>query len=354
MKKTNRSGGMRILLGAAALAGVSTLRRLGDRPPAVARERPPERRRPNPPARGTANKDKDRMAAARAGAAAPAGSLDPGKQSNVAMAVWTRIGRDNITLVSAGVAFYALLAIFPALAILVSIYAIFSDPSKVGSQLSILSGLLPPEAFKLITTGVQSFVAKSGSAKNDFALIIGLVFALWSARSGMSSLMTGLNIAYEESEKRSFIMQTLISLALTIGAIVAVVVSIAAVAILPAVLALIPTNAFISALLSWGRWPLLVVLALLGIAVVYRFAPCRTNPRWRWISIGSAVAAVLWLISSALFSFYVSHFSSYDGAYGSIGAVVVLLMWLWLTTVVVLIGAETDAELEKRRSARTT
>jgi membrane protein len=210
--------------------------------------------------------------------------------------------------------------------------------------------VLPPEAFKLISSGVQSFVAKDGGSKHDLALVVGLLVALWSGRSGTSSMMTGLNIAYEERETRSFIMQILVSLALTLGAVVSIVVSIAALAIVPAVLALIPATARISPFLSWGRWPLLVVLALLGIAVLYRYAPSRTRPRWRWITVGSIVAAALWLASSLIFSFYVSHFASYGKTYGSIGAVVVLLMWFWLSTVAVLIGAETDAELERRRS----
>lgn len=349
--RAKNSGGMRMLLGMAALTGAATLRGFADSGGSAPHERPPEHRRPELPARGTTSKDNDRMAAARAGSALPADRLDPARRSNIALAVWDRIGRDNITLVAAGVAFYALLAIFPALAFLVSVYAIFADPTKVMSQLSALSGLLPPEAFKLISAGVQSFAAKSGSAKHDFALVIGLIVALWSARSGMSSLMTGLNIAYEEREKRSFIMQTLVALALTIGAIAGIVVSIAALAILPAALALVPTTPMIAQLLSWGRWPLLIALALLGIAALYRYAPDRTHPRWRWISIGSTVAAVLWLVSSLIFSFYVSHFASYDGTYGSLGAVVILLMWLWLSTVAVLIGAESDAELEQRRSA---
>ena len=350
MKASKPSGGKQILVNMAALAGAATLRGLGGRSFPAARRPEPARRTAGPP-RTSANRDTDRIAGARAGASSPADKMDPAKRGNIVSAIWTRVGRDNITLVSAGVAFYALLAIFPALAFLVSIYALFTNPANVASQMASLKGLLPPEAFKLIATGVQGFVAKSGAGKSIWALVIGLALALWSARSGTASLMTGLNIAYEEKEKRSFVMQTLVSLALTIGAIVAVVLSLAVVAILPAALALIPTGPILASVLSWGRWPLLVVLALFGIAVIYRFAPSRSNPHWRWITIGSSVAAALWLVSSALFSFYVSHFGSYDATYGSIGAVVVLLMWLWISTVAVLIGAETDAELELRRSA---
>ena len=165
----------------------------------------------------------------------------------------------------------------------------------------------------------------------------------------MSALMTGLNIAYEEEERRGFIVQTFVALGLTLGAIVGAVVCLAAIALVPAIVAFLPLPGAVVALLSWGRWPLLAVLALLGLAVVYRYAPSRQNPKWHWITIGSTTAAALWLIGSVLFSFYVSHFGSYNATYGSLGAVVVLLLWFWVTSLIVLVGAEVDAELQFRK-----
>ena len=265
----------------------------------------------------------------------------------IAKAVFERFGRDNISLVAAGIAFYILAAIFPALAAIVSIYGLFADPNQVSNRISSLDGVLPPEALKIITDGLDSFAHKSGS-QLSFALVISLMIALWSARAGMSSVMTGLNIAYEEKEKRSFIMQNVVALALTLGGIVFAIAAIIAVAIIPAVLTLFNIDSFAAQVLALGRWPVLAVLVIIGFAVMYRYAPSRTNPNWKWISWGSGIAAVLWIIGSAIFSFYVSHFGSYQATYGALAAVVVLLLWFWVSALVLLLGAEIDDEINLR------
>ena len=267
--------------------------------------------------------------------------------TGIMWSVVERIGRDNVTMVAAGVAFYALLAIFPALAAVVSIYGLISDPAEVSRQIASLYYVLPPEALKLITDGLQAFVSKSSSQFN-IALITGLVLALWSARAGMAAIMTGLNIAYEEVERRSLIKQNLVALAMTLAAIVLAIAVLFAVGIIPAALALLRLPGNIATIVALIRWPILAVLILTGFAVLYRFAPCRTEARWQWITWGSATASTFWIVGSVLFSYYVSHFGSYDATYGSLGAVVILLLWLWVAALFFLMGAEVDAELHAR------
>jgi membrane protein len=261
--------------------------------------------------------------------------------------VFIRMGNDNLTLVAAGVAFYGLLAIFPALAALVSIYGLVADPSRVMETAAQISSFIPAEAAKLITDALQKLVTASKPSLNT-AAIVAIAIALFSARSGMGSLMTGLNIACEVPEKRSFIMQQVIALGLTLGAVVFAVVALATVAGVPVVLKILPLGQFTEILISVLRWPLLAVLIFLALAVIYRFAPSLPLPQWRFISRGAISAAVLWIAGSALFSFYVSKFGDYDATYGSLGAVAILMLWLWLSALIVLLGATVDAEVDRK------
>lgn len=263
----------------------------------------------------------------------------------IAFNVFLRIGRDNLMLVAAGVAFYAMTAIFPAIAAFVSIYGLFADPHAVQAEINAYSGLLPDNALKLLTDALSSFSSKSGSALN-VALLVSLAVAIWSAKAGVSSLMTGLNIANETIEKRSLWFQQGVALAMTVGAILFAIVALAAIALLPAVIAFLPGDDDMRTILSFGRWPLLAVLVCFGLAIVYRFGPYRVQAKWRWITWGAAIATILWLLGSAVFSIYVSRFGSYDATYGSLAAPVVLLLWFWLSALVILLGAEIDAELE--------
>lgn len=282
----------------------------------------------------------------QAGAAAPPVEHPPGF-IGIVKSVFARFSRDNISLVAAGIAFYIMLSLFPALAALVSIYALVGNPADVARRIGEYGGLLPPEALKLITDGLMSFAAKS-SSQLSMALVTSVIMALWSARAGVSSIMTGLNIAYEEEERRSFIMQNVIALGLTLAGIVLAAVVVLTVAVVPILMKFLALDSFAAMLLDILRWPLLAVVAAVSLAVIYRFAPCRSHPRWRWISWGSGLATLVWLAGSALFSVYVSRFGSYDATYGSLGAVVVLLLWFWVSAIVLLVGAEVDAELDTR------
>jgi membrane protein len=262
---------------------------------------------------------------------------------HIAFNIAMRIGRDNLMLVAAGVAFYAMMAIFPAIAAFVSIYGLFADPRGVDQRIAEYSSLLPADSLKLLTDALQSFAAKSNSTLS-VALVISLSLALWSAKAGVAALMTGLNIANETTEKRTLFIQQATGLMLTLGAIVFAVVALAAVAVLPAISDILPFSG--QSALAVGRWPPLAVLICFALAVLYRFGPCREKAKWRWITLGSAIATILWLAASGAFSFYVSRFGSYDKTYGSLAAPVVLLFWLWLSALVILFGAEIDAEME--------
>ena len=267
----------------------------------------------------------------------------------VARSVYDRFNNDNISLVAAGVAFYVMLSIFPALAAMVSLYALVGNPDDVANRVQDYSYILPPEAMKLIVTGLHNFAKTAGSTLS-WALATSLVLALWSARNGISSIMTRLNIAYEEVETRSFIVQTAIALGLTLGAILFAVVIVFAVAVIPIILNFLPFGSVAGTLLNFARWPILAILVVLGFAVIYRYGPSRKEASWRWISWGSAIGTLLWLIGSVVFSIYVSKFGSYDATYGALGAVVVLLLWLWVSALTLLIGAEIDGELDQRAS----
>ena len=280
--------------------------------------------------------------------ARPRGNIsEAGRETiaRIASHIFVRVGRDNLMLVAAGVAFYAMTAIFPAIAAFVSIYGLFGDPKAVERQIAEYSNLLPAGSLKILTDALEAFASKSHSSLNA-ALLLSLGIALWSAKAGVSSLMTGLNIANEANEERSFVVQQVTALALTLGTMIFVLVAISAVALLPIVIGFLPLTDAIKSALQLGRWPLLALLVSFALAVVYRYGPFRTKAKWKWITWGASIATLLWLIGSAGFSFYVSRFGSYDATYGSLAAPVVLLLWFWPSALVVLLGAEIDAELE--------
>lgn len=263
-----------------------------------------------------------------------------------AASIMARSDRHNLSLIAAGIAFFAMTAIFPAIAAFVSIYGLFADPATIPQQIAAFAELLPVDSMKLLTDALQSFARKSTTALNA-ALLISTGLALWSAKAGVTALMTGLNVANETGEKRSFIVQQAIAFALTLGTGLFVIVVIAAVALVPAIIDYLPLPPEMRTAIGIGRWPLLGALVCFGLALLYRFGPSRYQPKWRWITWGAAIAAILWLASSAAFSFYVSRFGTYDAMYGSLAAPVLLLLWFWISALVVLLGAEIDFELRR-------
>ena len=272
---------------------------------------------------------------------------------DVAMRVKEQFTKDNVSLVGAGVGLYGLLALFPALAAAVSLYGIFASPEQVADQMEVLTDVLPEQGAEIIGGQLENLTQTGGGALG-FGLIVGFLVALWSARQGMTALMIATNIAYNEQETRSFVKQLLVSLALTLGAVVGFVVIVLLGVVTPVALAFVGLGDTLEGLLAVLRWAVLWVLVVLGISVIYRYAPDRAHPQWRWVNWGSAIAATLWLLGSLAFALYVSSFGAYGETYGAIGGVIVLLLWFYLSGVVVVLGAEINAELEHQTAYDTT
>lgn len=259
----------------------------------------------------------------------------------------------NLSLVAAGAAFYGLLAIFPALAALVAVYGLFTDPSTVGQQMDAIADIVPAQARNLISAQLER-VASAGGTALSIGAAVSFLLALWSASKGVKSLMTALNIVYGEREERGFFKLNAIALLLTLVVLGFVLVALVAVAVLPAVVGMLSLPPLIEGLARWLRWPLLGAVAVGILSVLYRYAPSRARPGWRWVVYGAVVATVLWLIGSALFSLYVTNFGSYNQTFGSVAAVVVLMMWFYLSAYFVLLGGELNAELEHQTARDTT
>src|SRR5947209_18046185 len=267
---------------------------------------------------------------------------------------YEQISADRLLMIAAGVTFYAMLAFVPAITALVSLYGLFAKASTIEQHLTLIAGLIPGGAYDLISDQIKR-IASNNDGKLTFAFMIGLGVALWSANAGMKSIFDALNIVYDEDEKRGFIKLNLISLTFTLGAVLALLVAIGAIVVLPLVLAYLGFDATQQAgFLPLLRWPALFVLVMLGLALLYRFGPSRRDAEWRWVSVGSMVAAFAWLAISALFSWYLSKFADYNATYGSLGAVIGLMMWIWLSVSVILVGAELNAEIEHQTARDTT
>jgi membrane protein len=284
-------------------------------------------------------------------AATPSEIPAPGWK-DILLRVWNNIGEDRVMLVAAGVTFYCLLAIFPAIAALVAIYGFFSDPASISSQVDKLSGVMPGGALDVIRNQMNQ-VASQGPSKLGVAFIISFLVSLWSANAGIKSILDALNLVYDEPEKRGLIRLNLLSLAFTVAAILFILVAIACIAALPAVASsqLQGATAVIAQIV---RWPILFIIIAVGLAFVYRYGPSRAEPQRRWITWGSAFASIAWIAVSLGFSWYAANFGSYNKTYGSLAAVIVLMFWLWLSAAIILIGAELDAEMENQTTRDTT
>lgn len=272
---------------------------------------------------------------------------------DIAFRIKDELGKDNLSMIAAGAAFYALFAIFPAIAALVSLYGLFTSPETVQQHVQMLETIMPEQARQVLTGQLQR-VTESGDTALGIGAIVSLLLAVWSSSKGVKSLMTALNVVYDEEERRGFFKLNLTALVLTAATLVFVLVALAAIAILPAVVGLLNLPPMVETLARWLRWPLLGVVCVGILAVMYRYAPCRARPQWRWVIWGAVVATVLWLLGSALFSWYVSNFGSYNETFGSVAAIAVLMMWFWLSAYFVLIGGELNAEMEHQTRRDTT
>lgn len=272
---------------------------------------------------------------------------------DVAWRVWNEISKKNIFLVSGGVSYSVLVALFPGLAAMVSIYGLLLDPGQIEKQVGALAGILPDQSRELLSSELHQ-LASASSNTLGLGAIIGLLLALWTASRGMSGMMSALDIAYEEEERRSFIRFNLIALVLTLGAIIGGLIAVTLVAILPAAVQFLGLDPTTKWLLLLVQWPILIVLLLIGLAVLYRYGPDREKAQWHWVSPGAIVATLLWIIASVGFTVYVANFSSYDKTYGSLGGAVIMLTWLYMSTFVVLLGAVINAQSERQTKKDTT
>ncbi|TMJ00070.1 MAG: YihY/virulence factor BrkB family protein [Alphaproteobacteria bacterium] len=324
------------------------------------RERHAEDKADKPPGADRASDEPRSLQVARAaqpgrGRSADAPTRIPARGwKDILWRTYEEISADRLFMIAAGVTFYAMLAFVPAITALVSLYGLFAKASTIDQHLSFIASMMPGSAYELIGDQITR-IAGNNDGKLTFAFVLGLGVALWSANAGMKAIFDALNIVYDEDEKRGFIKLNLISLTFTLGAVVALLVAIGAVVALPLVLAYVGFGAERQAwLLTLLRWPALFVLVMLGLALLYRFGPSRKDAEWRWVSVGSVFASFAWLAISALFSWYLSKFADYNATYGSLGAVIGLMMWIWLSVSVILIGAELNAETEHQTARDTT
>jgi membrane protein len=266
--------------------------------------------------------------------------------------LWS-IPENRILSTSGGVAFFALLAIFPAVATVVSLYGLFADTSTIRGHLSLLAGILPSGVLELIGEQISLIITQDNDTLS-LAFVVGFLVALWSANSGVAALFDALNVVYGEKEKRSLLHFYATTFLLTLGMVGVVILAISAVVVTPVVLTFMGFVTPAGRLLSILRWPALLVVVFAWLAVIYRYGPSRQDAKWRWVTWGSAMAAVLWLVASMLFSWYVANFDSYNTTYGSLGAGVGFMVWIWLSVVIVLLGAALNAEMEHQTARDST
>lgn len=267
--------------------------------------------------------------------------------------VYGNIGAHRILALAAGMTYYSLLAIFPAIAALVAIYGIFSDPGSIAKHLDDVAGFIPGGAVDVAREQLTR-VSTKGDRTLGLTFAVGLVISLWSANAAMKSLFDTLNIVYGEEEKRGFFKLNAMSLGFTIGGIAFVLAALGAVVVIPVVLQYLGLSNAAGLVVRISRWPALFVALAIALACIYRFGPSRQAPRWTWITWGSAAATLLWLAASGLFSFYAANFGTFNATYGSLGAVIGFMTWLWISAIVILLGAELNAELEHQTMRDTT
>jgi membrane protein len=267
--------------------------------------------------------------------------------------VFAAVQEDRVLLVAGGVTFYLLLAIFPAMTALVSLYGFFADPATITERLSFLNQVMPSEGLNIFFGQLQTLANEKRSALS-YGLIFGLAVALWSANNGVKALFEAMNIAYAEDEKRSFLRLNLVSFAFTIGGLIGLIVLVIGLGVIPAVIAFVNLGGVAETVLSVVRWPVLLVLIAFGITLLYRYGPSRERARLRWVTWGAAMAALLWVIGSLGVSYYLSNIADYNATYGTLGALIGFLFWTWISAVIVILGAEVNAELEHQTARDST
>ena len=267
--------------------------------------------------------------------------------------VYGNVSDHRILALAAGMTYYSILAIFPALAALVAIYGLFTDPTSIAKHLDEASGFIPGGAAEVAREQLTR-VASNGGSTLGFTFAIGLIISLWSANAAMKALFDTLNIVYGEHEKRGFLKLNAMSLGFTLAGIAFILSALAAVVIIPIILEYLGLSNAADLLIRIARWPAMFLALAIGLSLIYRFGPSRKAPRWRWITWGSAAATIMWIVASALFSFYAANFGTFNETYGSLGAAIGFMTWLWISAIAILLGAELNAEMEHQTKRDTT
>jgi membrane protein len=266
---------------------------------------------------------------------------------------YERSNNDRLLATAAGVVFFGLLAVFPAVTALVSSYGLFTNPSTIGANLQTLALMLPEGSFQVVQDQIARVLAK-GSTALGWTFLFGLALAIWSANAGVKAVIDALNVVYGEREKRSFFGLNLLSLAFTVGGIAALLLMVSAVVAFPLALDHLGLPPDSRLIVSLARWPLLFLVLLTALGILYRFGPSRRAAQWEWLPIGTLAAALLWIAGSSALSWYLSNFGNYSATYGSLGAAIGLMMWMWMSAIVVLFGAELNSEIEHQTAVDTT
>jgi membrane protein len=265
----------------------------------------------------------------------------------------SRVSQNRLLAISAGVVFYGLLALFPAITALVSAYGLFAASDTIRGHLSFAADVMPADAFSIVQDQISRVVAK-GDAKLSFAFVFGFGFALWSANAGMKAVIDALNQVYDEDEKRGIVLLNITSLAFTAAAIAAVLVAVGAVVVTPLVLEPVGFATLTESIVRLVRWPALMLGMLVGLAILYRYGPSRREARWKWLSVGAVVATLAWFAGSAALSYYLANYANYDATYGSLGTAIGTMIWMWMSAIVVLFGAALNSEIEHQTAWDTT
>jgi membrane protein len=272
---------------------------------------------------------------------------------DIAIRTKRELQRDQVTSVAAGVAFFGMLAVFPAMIAAVSLYGLLANPADVERQVAAVSGMLPGPAQAVLGERLNALVTQP-AGQLSIGLVLSVVVALWTASTGTKAMIDAVNLAYNERETRGFFKLRGLALAMALGLIVAGILAVLAVTLLPAAFSWFGFGEQGRFIVSIARWPALAVGAIVGLGLLYHFAPNRTRPRWRWVSVGAIVATALWIGASLLLSLYVSNFGNYDATYGALAGVVVLMLWMYISSLAILVGAEINSELEAQTAEDST
>ncbi|WP_019996418.1 YihY/virulence factor BrkB family protein [Aureimonas ureilytica] len=272
---------------------------------------------------------------------------------DIAWRLWYSFFEDRVMLIAAGATFYLLLALFPALAVFVSFYGIVADPTTIADHIAYVGQFLPRAGTEILTSQLENLVTRD-PASLSIGFVSGLLFSLWSANNGVKTLFEAMNVAYGEQEMRSFLKLNAVAFLFTMGAVFIGTVMFVSVGVVPILMNLIGAESLTDELIAAARWPIVFALAVGGISMVYRYGPSRARARWKWVFFGATLTAAIWLAASMGFSWYLQNFANYGATYGSLGAVVGFMMWVWLSSTIFIVGAEINAEMEHQTAVDTT